>query len=393
LTPAPLIGPLETDGYTAALPAIRAGEALLHDDTSVDEMLWWSRHAVILNAALWDPDGYDAEDRRRAQLAREAGALTVLRLILISRSLVLPWMGDLAGAAALVAEVESIGTAIRAFVSQVPAARLHGLTGDEEELGKVVAATADFPHGSVVVHVHHAVAVLNNGLGNVEQAMVAALEARAARFPVPGLWGLPELIEEAVRSRLPDVARAALTDLVETTQLAGNDVALGLEARCRALLDEDDAESCYLDALERLGRTSLRTELARTHLLSGEWLRRRGRRTDARQHLRSAHDQFVTIGMRAFAERARRELAATGETVRKREDNRLALTPQEAQITRLARDGLTNPDIGAQLFISARTVEGHLHNAFTKLGITNRRQLQGVPVDGGQLIDNGHRRQ
>ena len=221
---------LMTDGHTAALPAIGAAAVLLHDDISVDELLSWRRHAVVLNAALWDPDGYDAENSRRARLARDAGALAVLRHLLVSRSLVLAWMGDLAGTAALVAEVDSLAWSAGGYVSRIPAARLHGLSGDEEELQRVVKATADYPRGSTVVYVHYGVAVLNNGLGNFEQAMLAAIEARAAIYPLPGMWVLPELVEAAVRSRRRDIARTALADLMESTQPAGNDVALGLEA-------------------------------------------------------------------------------------------------------------------------------------------------------------------
>jgi ATP/maltotriose-dependent transcriptional regulator MalT len=165
----------------------------------------------------------------------------------------------------------------------------------------------------------------------------------------------------------------------------GTDWVLGVEARARALVaDPADADELHRQAIERLGHTRLRTELARAHLLYGEWLRREGRRVDARQQLRTAHDMLIAIGMEAFAERARRELLATGEKARKRSPGtREELTPQEEQIARLARDGLSNPEIGGQLFVSARTVEWHLRNVFAKLGITSRRQLQtALPEDG-----------
>jgi ATP/maltotriose-dependent transcriptional regulator MalT len=195
---------------------------------------------------------------------------------------------------------------------------------------------------------------------------------------------VPELVEAAARTGNTDAAAGALQRLAETTQPGGNDLALGIEARCRALLSEGEtAERLYQEAIDRLGRTRLRPDLARAHLLYGEWLRREGRRVDAREQLRAACQMMEAIGMEAFAERARRELLATGEKVRKRSpETRDELTPQEEQIARLARDGLSNPEIGAQLFVSARTVEWHLRNVFTKLDLTSRRQLRtALPED------------
>jgi ATP/maltotriose-dependent transcriptional regulator MalT len=188
---------------------------------------------------------------------------------------------------------------------------------------------------------------------------------------------VPELIEAAARTGHADVAAGALQRLTETTQPSGNDLALGVEARCRALLsDGETADRLYQEAIDRLGRTQLRPDLARAHLLYGEWLRRQGRRVDARQHLRIAYDMLTAIGMAAFAERARRELTATGETVNKRTvETPDQLTAQETLIARMARDGLSNAEIGAQLFLSTRTVEWHLRKVFTKLGVSSRRQL------------------
>jgi DNA-binding CsgD family transcriptional regulator len=220
-----------------------------------------------------------------------------------------------------------------------------------------------------------------NGLGRYEEALAAAVEASE---DTPELfiatWALSELIEAATRTENADLARGALARLDAQTEASDADWALGIQARSRALVSEREAaESLYREAVDRLGRTQLRPELARAHLLYGEWLRREGRRADARAQLRTAHDMLGAIGMEGFAERARRELLVTGAKVRRRTaDTRDQLTAQEAQIARLARDGLSNPEIGARLYISPRTVEWHLHKVFTKLGVTSRKQLEGA---------------
>ena len=226
----------------------------------------------------------------------------------------------------------------------------------------------------------YAIAVLNNGLGRYEAAADGAKRGSDA-----GDWGyagasLPELVEAATRSGQPDIAAAALPRLEERTRAAGTDWALGVLARSQALVREGDAaDALYREAIERLERTRIRVELARARLLYGEWLRRENRRVDAREQLRAAHDAFSRFGAEAFAERARRELAATGESVvRRTAETRELLTHQEAQIARLASDGHSNPEIGAQLFISPRTVEYHLHKVFGKLGINSRRELRGA---------------
>src|SRR6185295_1062973 len=194
-------------------------------------------------------------------------------------------------------------------------------------------------------------------------------------------WALVELIEAAVRSGEPELAADALRRLSEATGAAGTDWALGIEARSRALLSDDEAaaERLYREAIERLGRTRIRPELARAHLLYGEWLRRLKRRLDAREQLRTAHHMLAAMGMDAFAQRAARELGASGQTARKRSVESLdqQLTAREAQIARLAQDGLSNPEIGARLFISPRTVEYHLHKVYGKLEITSRNELAG----------------
>jgi len=239
--------------------------------------------------------------------------------------------------------------------------------------------------GGGIITAECATAVLNNGLGSYEKAMQAAQRAAACsvEMVLPG-WALVELVEAAVRSGHNDVAADALRRLAERTTPSGTDWARGVEARSRALLsDGDAAERLYLESIELLGNTRIRTDLARAHLLYGEWLRRERRRIDARAQLRIAHEMFGAMGMEAFAERARRELRATGETARKRSTATgvTQLTAQEAQVARMARDGLTNAEIGARLFISPRTAQYHLGKVFTKFGIESRGQLDAVLPD------------
>jgi DNA-binding CsgD family transcriptional regulator len=244
--------------------------------------------------------------------------------------------------------------------------------------------------GIAVQYARWASSVVANSLGHYEDALAAA---RQASEDTPELfvsaWALIEEIEAAVRSGKTKLASDALERLVEHAHASGTEWALGVEARSRALLSEGEAaERLYREAVDRLGKTRLRPELARAHLLYGEWLRRENRRAAAREQLRIAHEMFATMGADGFAERARRELQTTGEKVRKRRDEtRDELTPQELHIARLARDGLTNPEIGAQLFISPRTVEWHLRKVFSKLGISSRRELaRALPESESELF-------
>ena len=270
--------------------------------------------------------------------------------------------------------------------------------GRDAEVAEIVAA--DTPamtargHGRWLTTAGWATAVLANGLGRYDQALAAAEEASAypdeLGLATWSTWPLPELVEAAARSGQPGRGTAALRRLSAAAAASGTDWALGIQARAEALLSEgESAEYLYCQAIDRLGRTSAAPDLARARLVYGEWLRRHGRRVDAREQLRAAHQMLTAMGADAFAERARRELVATGETVRKRTavlaDATGQLTAQEAEIARLAGDGHTNPEISTRLFISPRTVEWHLRKVFTKLGISSRRQLRAALRDATQL--------
>ena len=375
---------LTTDGHAAATPTLqRAARALA--DIPVEDVLRWGWMATAASNAVWDNDGTIVISARQVRLVRDAGALAELPLYLSALGLASAWMGDFAAAAALAAEADSVAAATGSRSAPYTLLRLRALQGRLAEASAAIEQAAAGGIG-VAIYAHWAAAVQYNGLARYEEAAAAARQATSNTLEYwVSVWALPELVEAAMRVGDVELARDALERLAETTQPAGTYLALGIEARSRALLTSgDSADLLYREAIERLGRTEVRPELARARLLYGEWLRREGRRAGAREQLRTAYDLFTAIGMKAFAERAGRELLATGEKVRKRSpDTRGELTPQEGQIARLARDGLSNPEIGAQLFVSARTVEWHLRNVFAKLDITSRRQLQtALPQDG-----------
>jgi DNA-binding CsgD family transcriptional regulator len=375
---------LTTDGRVAATPTLqRAATALI--SIPVEDVLRWGWAAMAASGAVWDPEGMDAISSRNVKLIRDAGALAELPHPLASLGLARAWMGDFPGAASLIAEAESVAAATGSHSAPYTALRLRALQGKEAEASRLIASALEQSAAGgqemAASQANWAAAVLYNGLARYKEAASAGRQATSdALEPWASMFALPELVEAAARGGDAEVARDALERLAETTQPCGNDFALGIEARSRALLSEGEAAAdLYREAIDRLGCTPLLPELARAHLLYGEWLRRDGRRVDAREQLRTAYDILDAIGMEAFAERARRELTATGEKVRKRSDEtRDQLTLQEEQIARLAQDGLSNQEIGAQLFISARTVEWHLRKVFTKLDISSRRQLRAV---------------
>ena len=376
---------LITEGYATAAPALRrALSAFDRDDLSAGEGLGWGWLACYLASSLWEHETQFALATRYVRLARDA-ALAVLPHTLSQLVGIHLRNGELATAAALMQEVDAAVEATRSEPSLHLALSLAALQGREAE-ARALIETGDeqvrFRGGGIgLVVVQWAGALLYNGLGRYEDALRAGLHAHDDAEPVGRPpWTLPELIEAAARSGMPEQAADALRRLSEMTQVSGTDWALGLEARSRALLSDGEvAESLYREAIDRLASPGSRVDLARAHLVYGEWLRRERRRLDAREELRTAHEMLSAMGVQGFADRAARELLATGETARRRTvETSGQLTAQEAQIARLARDGLSNPEIGARLFISPRTVEYHLHKVFAKLDISSRKALDRV---------------
>jgi DNA-binding CsgD family transcriptional regulator len=379
---------LITEGYAAGTPVLRrALEAFQSDELSIEEGLRWLWLAAYAATFVWDDDAWTVLSLRQLDLARDAGALSVLPMALSTHIGVLVHTGDLAGAAALVDELDTVSEAMGSRVAPYGALGLAAWRGQEDVASRLIDTLGTEPQlmargdemGLTVLNWSRA--VLLNGLGRYEEALAAAQRGGAhPEEPGPAAGALAELVEAAVRSGRPDLAAGAFRDLSEPLRVAGSDWALGVEARCRALLCEGEpAEALYQEAIERLGRIHLRPLLARAHLVYGEWLSREGRRLDAREQLHTAHEMFTAMGIEAFAERAAAELRVTGEAVRQHAvETSDRLTPQEAQIARLARDGLSNTEIGTQLFISPRTVEYHLHKVFAKLEISSRKQLERV---------------
>jgi DNA-binding CsgD family transcriptional regulator len=385
---------LVTEGRARAGPLLsRAARSFAEDDVAMDEILLRSPLASTAAWMVWDEESWHAITARQLQYCREAGRLAALVNFLNSMAQLWVWRGDFAVAGSLIAEAQSLMTATGTRFFPYAALMLAGFRGVEAEAAQLIEAAitdarpAGRGHG--IQASHRAQATLYNGLGRYETARAEAQQA-ADEAPelYSSMWALPELIEAASRSGPTGLAADAIGRLAEATSIGQTDWGQGIYARCRALLaDGADAESGYREAVDRLSRTHLRAELARAHLLYGEWLRRENRRLDARSQLRTAYRMLDAIGMEAFAERARHELIATGEKVRKRSAGaRDQLTPQEAQIARLARDGRTNSEIAAQLFLSSRTVEWHLRKIFAKLGVSSRRELD-VALAQPELTD------
>jgi DNA-binding CsgD family transcriptional regulator len=365
----------------AAVSLRQAVDAFLGVELSTDHWLHWGVLASNAALALWDFDSWDRLTNRQVELARASGALAPLANALNAHRVVAIWRGDFETAATLGVEeevVKQVTTTARASYGSLFLAAYQGLPDTAAPLIETTASEAlARGEGLGVQMADRAAALLNLGLAHYADATAAAERASDGNLGPFMSQALPDLVEAAARSGKMELAAEAL-DRLQAVTAVDSSWAVGLEARSRALLSEGKvAEECHLEAVARLGRTPLRPELARTHLVYGERLRREGRRIDARHQLRTAHEMFGAMGAEAFAERARRELLATGEKVRKRRPDTVnQLTPQEGHIARLARDGYTNPEIGAELFISPRTVEWHLRKVFAKLGITSRGGLR-----------------
>ncbi len=374
---------LITEGRAAAAPLLRqASSAFASERVSVGEQLRWGSLATAASYSMWDIDAAREACTQHVQRVRDTGALAGLPRYLNALGLATAWSGDFAATESLIVESDEVTAATGAQVPRHAALLLLVLRGAESEASALIDATleraAESGQGAAVTEAHRAAAILYNGLGRYDHALAAAQLATWDPLDLyPSMWALPELVEAAARCGKHAAAHDALKRLLATTKPAGTEFGKGIEARSRALLSKGEAaEELYRQAIDHLELTRLRPELARAHLLYGEWLRRESRRVDARTQLRTAHELFVAIGMDAFTERARMELLATGERVRRRTvETRDELTAQERQIAQLAGDGLSNPEIGVRLFISPRTVEWHLHKVFTKLGISSRRGL------------------
>jgi DNA-binding CsgD family transcriptional regulator len=375
-----------TDGYAAAVPALRTALDMFRDlDRESAADVRWLWLACRLAQDLWDDELWEVLATRGLRIARETGALGLLPIAATYRASLHVHAGAFGAAYALIEEADTITQATDMAPLKYASLMLAAWRGNEaagSDLIETARAEATARgEGMALGVIEWATALLYNGCGRYAEAFAAA--QRGCEHEDVGLfaWSLVELIEAGVRSGDTEAPAAALHRLRARTQASGTDWALGIEAGSRALLaDAREAEPLYQEAIERLGRCRGTVHFARARLLYGEWLRRENRRIDAREQLRAAHEIFSSIGIEGFAERARNELLATGETVRTRtDDTRGALTPQEAHIARLARDGLSNPEIGAQLFISPRTVQYHLRKVFQKLEITSRTQLARVP--------------
>jgi len=369
---------LVTEGYAAGAPLLKqALDVFRETKMSLEEGIGWLPLACRVCAEIWDDQSWSVLSARLIELARNAGALRALAVASASGALMQLLAEGPAKAAWLLQQAETVARATDHVPEPDGPLLLAAWEGQDRVVRRLISDMTASGQGQRLTTAAWATAVLYNGLSRYDEALAAAAQASAHPAGLgPATWSLAELIEAAARCGRPGPAAAALEQLCEVTGAAATDWALGIQARCRALLSEGEAaEHGYVEAIERLSSTRVRVELARTYLLYGEWLRRESRRVEAREQLRAAHQMLAAMGIGGFAERARAELLATGETVRRRGTEAADLTPQEIRVARLAVDGHTNPEISTQLFLSPRTVEWHLRKVFTKLGISSRREL------------------
>lgn len=375
-----------TEGYIGSVPLLRLALEVFRRDAvrNQDDVMRWLWLTWPVAADMWDDEAWHALSTRAVRAGREAGALNFLPLALAYRAVVHIHAGEFDVAATLIDEADSITEATGNSPLGYAALLLIAWRGGDAQAAEVIQdgprRAVSWGEGRAIGLGQFQLALLYNGLGQYQAALVSA--ERACEHDDLGSFGfaLVELVEAGARAEAREAAAAALRRLEERATATGTDWALGVLARSKALLsDGQGADLLYREAIERLGRSRIAVHLARAHLVYGEWLRRDNRRRDAREHLRTAYEMLHRFGAVAFAARARRELLATGETVRQRTvDVREALTAQEAQVARLAADGRTNSEIGAELFISARTVEWHLGKVFTKLNVNSRNKLRGA---------------
>lgn len=374
------------DGYVAAAPILKRGLRAYRDiQPDLDEDLRWIEVAVWVAIDLWDDESWHELAERELRFIRQSGAISMLPIALTSRIYLHVVAGELAEGASLIAEAAAAAEAMRSQLSPYPECHYAALQGRYAHARRLIDAAAanelSRGEGNGLAAVAVTSAVLGNGTGHYAEALDAALLAGDHPADLVAVnWTLPEAIEAGVRGESRPAAVEALRRLTENARASGTDWALGVEARSRALLSLGaEAETLLKDAIDRLGRTRMKVDLARAHLLYGEWLRREHRRREAREQLQTAHALFTAMGVEGFAGRTARELEAADGVVRgPTSDPAGNLTSQELQVATLARDGYTNPEIGTRLFISPRTVEWHLSKVFAKLGITTRRALRGA---------------
>ena len=380
-------------GYPAAVPLFRRAIAMFRSgELSPGEGLRGFALGGIAAAELWDDQAQHTLASRWIRLARDHGALTALPAALNYGAFAEITAGRFDAAAACTAERSEIITATGnpGIHGTAAVAELHQLAwrGHETDARRIASAIAreatNAGHVSQSIWVQLGLAVLELGLGNYQAALQCVLGVFSDDHPFTGTHVLPDLVEAAARCGETAVADVALGRLAERAAAAGTPLALGLLARSRALLAGDDnAEPLYQEAIGHLKQCRAAPQLARAHLVYGEWLRRQRRRRDARDQLRTAHEMFTAMGAEAFAERARIELLATGERARQRTaQTETELTPQEAQIARLVSEGESNRDIAGQLFLSPSTVDYHLRKVYRKLGVASRTQLARTMADG-----------